>query len=78
MSPDDFVAKLKPPRAAWLMVPAVVDTTLRDLAGRMQKGDTIIDGGNSYYIDDMRRAKELEAIGVHLLGRGQQRRRVGA
>jgi len=68
---DDFVAKLKPPRAAWLMVPAaVVDTTLRDLASRMQKNDIIIDGGNSYYIDDMRRAKELEPKGIHYLDVG--------
>ena len=63
---DDFVAKLKAPRAVWLMVPAaVVETTLRDLAGRVQQGDTIIDGGNSYYVDDIRRAKELKAKGIH-------------
>ncbi|HKS97223.1 MAG TPA: decarboxylating 6-phosphogluconate dehydrogenase [Terriglobia bacterium] len=68
---DDFVTKLKPPRAAWLMVPAaVVDATLRDLASRMQKGDIIIDGGNSYYIDDMRRAKELEPSGIQYLDVG--------
>ena len=68
---DDFVAQLKPPRSAWLMVPAgVVDGTLRDLAGRMQKDDIIIDGGNSYYIDDIRRAKELEVKGVHYLDVG--------
>src|SRR5689334_10385205 len=58
---DDFVSKLQAPRAAWLMVPAaVVDKTLADLAPRMKAGDTIIDGGNSYYIDDMRRAGELK------------------
>jgi len=62
---DDFVAKLRPPRAAWLMVPAaVVDGTLDALAPRMQVGDTIIDGGNSYYIDDIRRAAKLEAGGI--------------
>jgi 6-phosphogluconate dehydrogenase len=70
-SPDDFVAKLKPPRAAWLMVPAAaVEGTLTDLAGRLQKGDTIIDGGNSYYIDDIRRARELSARGLHYLDVG--------
>ena len=63
---DDFMAKLKPPRAVWLMVPAaVVETTLRDLAGRVQQGDTIIDGGNSYYVDDIQRAKELKVKGIH-------------
>ena len=63
---DEFLSKLKPPRAVWLMVPAaVVDQTLKDLASRMQKGDIIIDGGNSYYIDDIRRAKELQTRGIH-------------
>ncbi len=55
---DDFVAKLKPPRAVWLMVPAAaVDGTVGELAPKMAKDDTIIDGGNSYYIDDIRRAE---------------------
>jgi 6-phosphogluconate dehydrogenase len=63
---DEFLNKLKPPRAVWLMVPAaVVDQTLAELAPRMQKGDIIIDGGNSYYIDDIRRAKELAPRGIH-------------
>ena len=63
---DEFLNKLKPPRAVWLMVPAaVVDQTLEQLATRMQKGDIIIDGGNSYYIDDIRRAKELQPKGIH-------------
>src|SRR5258708_11486613 len=63
---DDFVKKLQKPRAIWLMVPAaVVDATLRDLVGKLEKDDVVIDGGNSYYIDDIRRAKELFAKGIH-------------
>src|SRR5690348_83386 len=62
---DEFVSKLQKPRAIWLMVPAaVVDATLHDLTSRLEKGDIIIDGGNSYYIDDIRRAKELSAKGI--------------
>ena len=68
---EDFVAKLKPPRAAWLMVPAAaVDDTLHGLCAQMQKGDIIVDGGNSYYIDDIRRAKELKRRGVQYLDVG--------
>jgi 6-phosphogluconate dehydrogenase len=68
---EEFVAKLKPPRAAWLMVPAAaVDETLHGLSAQMQKDDVIIDGGNSYYIDDMRRAKELQPRGLHYLDVG--------
>jgi len=67
----DFLAKLTPPRAVWLMVPAAaVDDTLHTLAGQMQKGDIIIDGGNSHYIDDIRRAKDLKASGIHYLDVG--------
>src|SRR6266704_2534383 len=63
---DDFVKKLKKPRAIWLMVPAaVVDATLHDLVGKLEKNDVVIDGGNSYYIDDIRRAKELSAKSIH-------------
>jgi len=63
---DDFVKKLQKPRAVWLMVPAaVVDSTLQDLVGRLEKDDVVIDGGNSYYIDDIRRAKELSGKGIH-------------
>ncbi|HKD18878.1 MAG TPA: decarboxylating 6-phosphogluconate dehydrogenase [Thermoanaerobaculia bacterium] len=68
---DEFVAKLKPPRAAWLMVPAAaVDGTLTELAPKMAKDDTIIDGGNSYYIDDIRRQNELRAKGIHYVDVG--------
>ena len=68
---DEFVAKLKPPRAAWLMVPAaVVDATVAELAPKMQKDDVIIDGGNSYYIDDIRRQNELRSKGIHYVDVG--------
>ena len=68
---DDFIAKLKPPRVIWLMVPAaVVDSTLAQLMPKLQKDDIVIDGGNSYYIDDIRRAKELSQKTIHYVDVG--------
>ena len=68
---DDFVGKLRGPRAIWLMVPAaVVDGTLAQLVPRLQKDDIVIDGGNSYYIDDIRREKELREHGLHYVDVG--------
>ena len=68
---DDFVSKLQQPRAIWLMVPAgAVDDTLRDLSTRLRQGDIIIDGGNSCYIDDIRRANELSQQGLHYVDTG--------
>jgi 6-phosphogluconate dehydrogenase len=68
---DDFVDNLTPPRAVWLMVPAtVVGGALAQLAARMQKGDIIIDGGNSHYIDDIVRANDLGSKGIHYLDVG--------
>jgi 6-phosphogluconate dehydrogenase len=68
---DEFVAKLKPPRAIWMMVPAaVVDSTVAELVGRVEPGDILIDGGNSYYHDDIRRAAELKSKKIHYVDVG--------
>jgi 6-phosphogluconate dehydrogenase len=67
----DLVKKLAAPRAIWLMVPAgVVDKSIASLVPLLDAGDIIIDGGNSYYIDDIRRAKELSAKGIHYVDVG--------
>ena len=67
----EFVGKLSTPRAIWLMVPAaVVDQAIAELAPLLDAGDILIDGGNSYYIDDIRRAGELSAKGIHYVDVG--------
>ncbi|MHB8191217.1 MAG: phosphogluconate dehydrogenase (NAD(+)-dependent, decarboxylating) [Ferrimicrobium sp.] len=68
----DFVQKLSQPRAAWIMVPAgeVTRTTIDSMASHMEAGDIIIDGGNSYYRDDIRRAAQLSDQGIHLVDCG--------
>jgi 6-phosphogluconate dehydrogenase len=67
----DLVRKLEPPRAVWLMIPAAaVDATIADLVPLLEAGDIIIDGGNSYYVDDIRRAKALAGHGIHYVDVG--------
>ena len=68
---DEFIGKLQTPKVIWLMLPAaVVDASLKDLSARLQPGDIVIDGGNSYYIDDIRRAQELAPQGIKYMDVG--------
>ena len=68
---DAFAAALKKPRVVWMMVPAaVVEQTVGDLSHRFEQGDIIVDGGNSHYIDDIRRAKALATHGMHYVDAG--------
>ena len=68
---NEFVKKLANPRAIWMMVPAgAVDETLAQLSPMLERGDIVIDGGNSYYIDDIRRAKDLDAKGIRYVDVG--------
>ena len=68
---EDFIKKLTKPRAVWLMVPAaVVDKTIADLVPHLERDDILIDGGNSYYADDIRRAAELAPKGIHYVDVG--------
>ena len=68
---DDFTARLKAPRVTWLMVPAgAVEQTVAELAKRFEQGDIIVDGGNSHYVDDIRRAENLKPKGIHYVDSG--------
>ncbi len=68
---EAFVARLQPPRAVWLMIPAaLVDKVIAEVAPQLAPGDTLIDGGNSYFVDDIRRATELGSRGIHYVDVG--------
>ena len=67
----EFIAKMQTPRAIWLMIPAaLVDATLEELSSLVSADDIIIDGGNSYYIDDIRRSQELKTKNIHYVDVG--------
>jgi 6-phosphogluconate dehydrogenase len=69
----DFIDKLAPPRAVWLMLPAaVVDRAVDEISGLLQPDDIVIDGGNSYYADDVRRARALAARQLHYVDVGRR------
>ena len=68
---EELVQRIAPPRAIWMMVPAAgVDATIEQLVPKLQRGDILIDGGNSYYIDDIRRSKQLQQRGIHYVDVG--------
>ena len=68
---DDFISKLQKPRAIWMMIPAaLVDGMIKELISKVEKEDILIDGGNSYYRDDIRHGKELKPMGIHYVDVG--------
>ena len=68
---EELAQQLDPPRSVWLMVPAgIVDSVVSELAPHLEEGDTIVDGGNSYYVDDLRRSAELRERGIHFVDVG--------
>ncbi len=69
---EDLVAKLQAPRAVWVMLPAggITEATIQQLAGLLEEGDTIIDGGNTFWQDDVRRASQLRSRGLHYIDVG--------
>jgi len=70
-TPEDLVQQLDAPRSVWLMVPAgIVDSVVGQFAPHLQEGDTIVDGGNSYYVDDLRRQNEVRERGIHYVDVG--------
>src|SRR3954468_22443892 len=68
---EELAQQLDAPRSVWLMVPAgIVDDVVSELAPHLEEGDTIVDGGNSYYVDDLRRAEQLRERGLHYVDVG--------